>query len=78
MPLHNHIVKEAWTRDRSQEDEDSVSTLVQILLVSDLQNSRCEGKTKGTSPYDIFAETCMSTPDTTQVFGLWIVDSGHT
>ncbi|KAI9548942.1 hypothetical protein NQZ68_003476 [Dissostichus eleginoides] len=54
MPLHNHIVKEAWTRDR------------------------CEGKTKGTSPYDIFAETCMSTPDTTQVFGLWIVDSGHT
>nr|XP_019952169.1 PREDICTED: tubby-related protein 1-like [Paralichthys olivaceus] len=29
MPLHNGIVKEAWTRDRIQEDEDSDSSLQQ-------------------------------------------------
>ncbi|AWP02449.1 Hypothetical protein SMAX5B_013592 [Scophthalmus maximus] len=58
MPLDNRIVKEAWTRDRNQEDEGSTSALQHHFQLTPEMGStdafpdltytvnctRCEGK----------------------------------
>eukprot|EP00064_Thunnus_orientalis_P001666 superscaffoldBa00000115_g1669 len=49
MPLHNHIVKEAWTQDRIQEDEDSASSPLLLVQKPKKKKEEANGTTEGKS-----------------------------